>query len=164
MKSFGLCQGCRARVQCDMRKTKVFLVKSKSDMGRVAKWVFTRLFGDGEQVKVVLGLVGGLGAGKTTFVKYLAKSCGVSSLVVSPSFVLLRTHKGRANIRLAHIDAWRITVAGLRQIGFKSLIREPQTVVCVEWADRVKRVMPSRSVWIYFENISASRRRVKVCY
>ena len=60
----------------------------------------------------VLGLVGDLGAGKTTFVKGIAEGLGVSQKhpVNSPSFVLVREYEGR--LPLYHFDAHRLTGEG----------------------------------------------------
>src|SRR5881628_3422471 len=51
-------------------------------------------------------LEGELGAGKTTFVRGLARGCGTTGSVASPTFQLVRVYRGR--IQLAHVDLYRI--------------------------------------------------------
>lgn len=64
-----------------------------------------RLAGLLEPGDVVL-LVGGLGAGKTTFVQGVAEALGVTGDVTSPTFTLCQIYEGRLN--LMHADLWRL--------------------------------------------------------
>ncbi len=83
----------------------------------------------------LLALVGPLGAGKTELAKGVAEGLGVTSVVNSPTFVLMNEHVGR--LRLFHIDAYRLDdqeeaiAAGL----FDD--RQAAGVAVVEWADRL---------------------------
>ncbi len=92
----------------------------------------------------VVGLVGDLGAGKTTFTQHVAHELGVQKEVKSPTFILVReysTGKNAAarNIRkMIHADAYRLDNEDeLWAIGFDDMADDPQSVVFVEWADRV---------------------------
>jgi len=92
----------------------------------------------------VLGLVGALGAGKTTFTRLLAAELGVAAEVKSPTFVLVREYPtgqdaARRGIhRLVHADAYRLKdEAELWGVGFDELASGPDTVTAVEWADRI---------------------------
>ena len=57
-------------------------------------------------VWTLLALIGPLGAGKTELAKGVAEGLGVTSVVNSPTFVLMNEHTGR--LRLFHIDAYRL--------------------------------------------------------
>ncbi len=84
----------------------------------------------------VVALVGPLGAGKTYFTKGIALGLGVeeSSQVISPSFVLVREHKGRCVLR--HVDAYRLhDPRELVELGAEELFDEAGVTV-MEWADR----------------------------
>ncbi len=94
-----------------------------------------------------IGLVGDLGAGKTTFVQLLAAALGVHDAVKSPTFILMQLFetgaaaKRRGVRRLCHVDAYRFKdQSELDAIGFDEYAREPGTVAVVEWADRVPRI------------------------
>lgn len=111
----------------------------------------------------VLALVGPLGAGKTQFVKGLAAGLGVgdSRMVTSPTFVLVNEYSGRAP--LYHLDAYRLDRdEDFDALGFAEMC-ESGAVVVVEWADRVRRAMPSNAVWIEFALAGDSARRLTMC-
>ena len=100
---------------------------------------------------LAIGLVGTLGAGKTTMVQAIAESAGIDvSEVTSPTFTLLRTHQGRF-LRLHHLDAYRLSDEDeFYELGVDELF-DDQAWTIVEWADRVKSVMPEETLWIEME-------------
>lgn len=88
----------------------------------------------------VVALSGELGAGKTQLAKGVAEGLGVTSVVNSPTFVLMNEHVGR--LRLYHIDAYRLgdpeeaVAAGLLDE------REVDGLTVIEWADRLDGWLP----------------------
>jgi tRNA threonylcarbamoyladenosine biosynthesis protein TsaE len=97
---------------------------------------------------VVVGLSGHLGAGKTAFVKAVAKELGVKEEVTSPTFVLMKIyevgprHRGGLQIswprRLIHIDAYRLErKEELEALGFEKLVSDPGNLIMVEWPENV---------------------------
>ena len=87
----------------------------------------------------LLLLAGELGAGKTTFVRGLARGLGVKSGVQSPTFQLVRVYPGR--IQLAHVDLYRLESGSeLADLGLDELLEEG--VVAVEWGDRLRLDYP----------------------
>lgn len=87
---------------------------------------------------VIFGLEGPLGAGKTQFVKGLARAMGIKKEITSPTFNLINKYKN-----LVHIDAWRMeSDSELENLGIKQTISD-KSVVVVEWADRVGDIIRS---------------------
>jgi tRNA threonylcarbamoyladenosine biosynthesis protein TsaE len=87
----------------------------------------------------LLLLAGELGAGKTTFVRGLARGFGIRYGVQSPTFQLVRVYQGR--IQLAHVDLYRLEAgADLADLGLDDLL--DQGVVAVEWGDRLRLDYP----------------------
>lgn len=88
----------------------------------------------------VLALSGELGAGKTQLAKGVAEGLGITTVVNSPTFVLMNEHVGR--LRLYHVDAYRLAdpeeaiAAGLLDE------REVDGLTVIEWADRLDGWLP----------------------
>ncbi|HEX6548346.1 MAG TPA: tRNA (adenosine(37)-N6)-threonylcarbamoyltransferase complex ATPase subunit type 1 TsaE [Candidatus Dormibacteraeota bacterium] len=102
-------------------------------------------------------LVGPLGAGKTTFVRGLARGLGSQADVMSPTFQLVRVYPGRT--QLAHADLYRLERASdLAELGLDELLDEG--VVAVEWGDRLE-LGPERRLQVSFEPLDENRRRLR---
>ena len=83
---------------------------------------------------------GPLGAGKTVFVRGLAQAMGVSKRVTSPTFTLMNLYpvKKKSIKQIAHLDAYRVSGRDLLDIGLQEYIERPDTIVVIEWAQKVK--------------------------
>lgn len=98
---------------------------------------------------VVIGLSGDLGAGKTTFVKGMARGLGMRHKVISPTFILMRNFPIRGRYRkMYHIDAYRVEERALKQLGLDDIVNDPRNVVIIEWADRVRKSLPKGAIMI----------------
>lgn len=95
----------------------------------------------------VVCLTGELGAGKTCFVKGLARGLGIKGKgVTSPTFIIIREYKGR--LPLYHIDLYRIgVVEDLRDIGMEEVIYG-RGVTAIEWAERIADRLPGERIEI----------------
>jgi tRNA threonylcarbamoyladenosine biosynthesis protein TsaE len=107
-----------------------------------------------------LGLIGQLGAGKTTFVQGLAAGLGAAEPVSSPSFVLMREYHGR--LTLYHVDAYRITkLDELREIGLEDLVLA-EGVVAIEWGEKASGLLPHGCIEVRLEILPDQRRRIRI--
>lgn len=113
----------------------------------------------------VVGLVGPLGAGKTAFAKGLAQGLGVTKTVTSPTFIIMNVYATRPKTKkstiktFVHIDCYRLKTAGdLLDIGAQQYFNRPDTVVAIEWADRVKKILPKGSTVIQFIATKTGRK------
>jgi tRNA threonylcarbamoyladenosine biosynthesis protein TsaE len=99
---------------------------------------------------------GVMGAGKTTFVRGLARGLKASGDVMSPTFQLVRLYSGP--LPLAHIDLYRIADASeLTDLGLEDLLEEGAVVV--EWGDRLEG---EGGVRIAIEVLDERRRRLRI--
>ena len=100
-------------------------------------------------------LTGELGAGKTTFVRGVARGTASVSPVASPTFQLVRVYPGR--VQLAHVDLYRIeTPSELGDLGLDELL--DQGAVVVEWGDRLETPTAAR---IELEHLGGERRLIR---
>ena len=107
----------------------------------------------------VLALVGGLGAGKTRFVKGLARGLGFPGEVTSPTFALVHEYRG-GRLPLFHFDLYRLKdEQELLGIGWDEFFDEPGVVVA-EWADLFPDLLPPGTRWLRFEVLPEGGRRV----
>ncbi|MDO8470956.1 MAG: tRNA (adenosine(37)-N6)-threonylcarbamoyltransferase complex ATPase subunit type 1 TsaE [bacterium] len=111
---------------------------------------------------LVIGLEGELGSGKTTFVQGAMESLGVENRVTSPTFVLMKRYEGLQGRNLYHIDCYRLDRSkDLLSLGWNDIIKDPKNVVFVEWADRVKDILPEKRYTLSFQALSPEQRSIK---
>jgi tRNA threonylcarbamoyladenosine biosynthesis protein TsaE len=104
----------------------------------------------------LLLLSGEMGAGKTTFVRGLARGLGVVGHVASPTFQLVRTYPGP--LQLAHVDLYRVThLEELAGLGLEELL--DQGAVVVEWGERLPDPDASR---VAIDVMDERRRRLRI--
>lgn len=106
-----------------------------------------------EEGATLITLSGELGAGKTAFVKAVAKALGVEEVVTSPTFVLEKIYtleNGASKFeRLIHIDAYRLERgADLAPLGFDELLRDAGNLILLEWPEKVQEALPAAAARI----------------
>jgi tRNA threonylcarbamoyladenosine biosynthesis protein TsaE len=106
----------------------------------------------------ILALVGPLGSGKTCFAKGIARGLGISQIITSPSFVLLKSYHG--HLTLHHVDFYRLeTPDDYFSIGMDELL-SPDAVTVIEWADRFLLLLPKPLLLISFEIFGRNDRQL----
>ena len=110
----------------------------------------------------VFQLIGDVGAGKTTFVKGLAKGLSVDDEVQSPSFTISRTYDGHDAIQLVHYDFYRLTDAGIMADEVAEMVNDPKTVTVIEWADIVEGVLPEGHFTLTFTSPTEATRKIEL--
>ncbi len=106
-----------------------------------------------------IALTGNLGSGKTTFTKGLARGLNIEKpeYVNSPSFVLMKEYKGRAS--LYHFDLYRLdSLEDIEYIGMQEYLNGDGIVV-IEWADRMKILLPSEYLEISIDITAQEKRK-----
>ena len=119
----------------------------------------------------VFALVGDLGAGKTMFAQGFFRGLGLKRRSPSPTFIIMRRHTLSRRAHAAHtpyaphrarrgtfsnvfhVDAYRLKSARhLAALDFKDVLSNPHNVVLIEWADRVKKIIPKGAIWLHFRH------------
>ena len=116
----------------------------------------------------VICLSGDLGAGKTTFAQGLLKGLKIKGPYTSPTFAIVKEYKINLKFKISnlkllsvyHIDAYRITAKDLLELGFGDFVGKKNTVVILEWPEKVKKIIPKDAVWINFQWIGEKEREI----
>jgi len=119
---------------------------------------------------LVLGLQGELGSGKTTFIQGLAEELKIKERVLSPTFIILKkftiydlrfTKKKFKSFY--HVDCYRIERSDeLEELGFKEILKKPENIIVIEWAEKIKEILPKATLWLEFEHLGEDTRRFMI--
>lgn len=118
-------------------------------------------FGRHAQGGLVIALSGELGAGKTQFVKGLARGLGVSGRVHSPTFTLVNEYSG-GRLKLCHLDLYRLeTREQIWSAGIEEYL-QPAGVSVIEWAERIYDLRCAICDWkqVRIEIVSDTERKI----
>lgn len=113
---------------------------------------------------VVVGLSGDLGSGKTTFSQTIAKELGINEIVTSPTFIIQKTYKTTDCdfLNFVHIDAYRLDNSEeLLTLGFQKLLAQENNLVFIEWPEKVSKILPEDTEYLYFTFINEQERLIK---
>ena len=95
----------------------------------------------------MIALRGGLGAGKTTLAKGIAKGLGIDEEVTSPTYTIVSEYSGR--LTLYHIDAYRLSgESDFTEIGGQEMLEAPASLCLVEWSERLPEIVNERTAII----------------
>lgn len=104
-------------------------------------------------------LNGNLGAGKTFFIKAALSSISITS-VNSPSFAIVNEYSGKYHIY--HFDFFRLkSSAELFDIGWQDYLNDENSIIFIEWGNRLPSVLPSQRIEINIEIINDCEREFR---
>jgi tRNA threonylcarbamoyladenosine biosynthesis protein TsaE len=104
-------------------------------------------------------LEGGLGAGKSVFVRGMAKGLGIEEYIPSPTFTLINIYNGKYTVY--HFDLYRINDPfELFEIGFEDYIYS-KGVSFIEWASKAGELIPDNAVRVNIE-IKDGKREIGI--
>jgi len=106
-------------------------------------------------------LRGDLGAGKTAFIRGIARARGIDpEAVTSPTFVLIQEYRG--DVTLLHIDLYRLeSRAAIDDLGLDELAAAEGTIVAIEWAERLPTPVEG-AITVTIEDAGGDTRRITI--
>jgi tRNA threonylcarbamoyladenosine biosynthesis protein TsaE len=137
--------------------------QTKNFAKKIAKILISR-----KNTSKILALKGNLGAGKTTFLKGFAKSLGIKEKIISPTFIIMRKHaflnkKSKSKNYFYHFDCYRIQKQKeILDLGFKEIISDSQNIVAIEWAEKIKKILPKETFWLEFKILGKKKREILI--
>jgi tRNA threonylcarbamoyladenosine biosynthesis protein TsaE len=133
-----------------------FFTKNEKETQKLAQILAKEILNTPKKMKnaLVFGLEGNLGAGKTTFIQAFAKETGVKRRLTSPTFVLMKKYNN-----LYHLDCYRIKDSqDVLAMDFKEIIANPKNIVLIEWAEKIRKILPKNKIWIKFKILGRKER------
>ena len=119
-----------------------FISKSENDTKEFAKQIAEKL-----KPNDFIALFGGMGMGKTTFTRHLAKALGFEGEASSPTFAIINEYNG-GRLPVYHFDMYRInTFDDLYSTNFFEYCEMGGVVVC-EWSENIENVLPDNYIKI----------------
>lgn len=126
---------------------------------------FARQFATTLQPGDIVALIGGLGAGKTEFVRGICDVFNCTATVTSPSFTILNIYEGSLRgkpIELYHFDLYRLeSPAELENIGYDEYLYG-SGISIIEWADRFPDAVPQRAKRVHLQICGDHERRIVI--
>lgn len=133
----------------------VFTTRSEMETEKLGE-SFSSLLPNGS----VVALFGELGAGKTAFVRGMARGMGIDCRVSSPTFTIVNEYTGPRT--LIHFDLYRLESADeLFDIGWEDYL-DRGAVCAVEWSERAKGAFEGDEFSVRFEKLSETSRRISI--
>lgn len=141
------------------RYDKIELVTHSDEETKKAGEELTDILENGD----LIVLTGPLGAGKTTFIKGIARGLGIGENDIrSPSFTLVNEYQGRFS--LFHIDLYRLDdISELAGIGWDEYLTR-EGIVVVEWGEKAAGLLPRNYIRIGIEIVSETVRELNVAF
>ena len=133
----------------------VFFTKNEAETEAVGT-EFAKALPDG----AVVALYGDLGAGKTAFVRGMARGMGIDARVSSPTFTIVNEYLGARE--LYHFDMYRLASSDeLFDIGWEDYLNRGG-VCAVEWSENVSDAFEGDEITVRIEKLSAEERRIEI--
>ncbi|MCX6765387.1 MAG: tRNA (adenosine(37)-N6)-threonylcarbamoyltransferase complex ATPase subunit type 1 TsaE [Candidatus Moranbacteria bacterium] len=153
---------------------KSYITNSSAETKKLGELLARELYG-GE----IICLSGELGSGKTTFAQGLLKGLKIKGPHTSPTFVIIKQYHVARNTKhitnkksellrdmcyvlcdIYHIDAYRVTAKDILNLGWGEIIKDKSNIIIVEWADRIRKIIPKGATRIKFEWVSENKRKI----
>lgn len=110
----------------------------------------------------VIELIGDVGAGKTTFVRGLAKGLGITKPITSPSFTISKSYALPQGGNLIHYDFYRLPNPGLMSNELAEALQNPNNIILIEWGESVEDLLPRDHTIILLNKNDDNSRTVSI--
>lgn len=113
-----------------------------------------------EVANALIELRGDLGAGKTTFVRYLLAALGVQGRVKSPTYAVVESYVLGNDLTIWHFDFYRFNdPREWEEAGFRDIFASPGLKL-VEWPDKAAAYLPQADLSLAIELVDDDTRQI----
>jgi len=109
----------------------------------------------------IIFLRGPIGAGKTVFVKALAKELGLKGSPVSASFSIMKEYKSKTK-KLFHADLFRLEEREMFNLGFEEMLADDKAIIVVEWPAPLENLINSPRLEMDFVLRGGDKREINL--
>lgn len=145
-------------------KEEIFVTNSAEETKKLGEELAKSLKGGD-----LVALFGDLGGGKTTFVQGLALGFGIKRRIISPTFIIIRTYNIESKTTdqkpktFYHLDLYRTgMIEDIKSLGIDEIIGNDNNIVVIEWAEKLKDLLPKKRTDIFFEYLEENKRKIKI--
>lgn len=137
--------------------------KSAEETANLGKELGTKLITNHPEPRTIC-LYGELGSGKTTFVQGFAKGLGITTRLLSPTFIIVRRYQLSHGFSfLYHLDLYRLSSEKeLEGLGITEILSDPSSIVLIEWAEKLVDVLPEKRLDIHFNVLDIGDHRIVI--
>ncbi|MCX8035411.1 MAG: L-threonylcarbamoyladenylate synthase [Candidatus Dojkabacteria bacterium] len=165
----------KGNIKHDFEIKEIYITKSEEETINLANNLTKKYLGEIIKRPLIFAMHGDMGAGKTHFAKGIAKALQIDENIKSPTFTIINEYIGQANVKLVHMDTWRLGDLDLDEelhdLDFDSYFQEKNNdkynVIIIEWIEKVldyiKITHPNaKIIWIEIEKIDDNTRKIIV--
>ncbi|MBQ9354880.1 MAG: tRNA (adenosine(37)-N6)-threonylcarbamoyltransferase complex ATPase subunit type 1 TsaE [Clostridia bacterium] len=135
---------------------KKFISNSYKETENIAE-EFAKTLNGGE----VIAFIGGLGMGKTCFMRGLSRGLGYTGDVTSPTFALVNEYRG-GRLPIFHFDMYRVaSFDDLYSTGYFDYLEE-NGVIAAEWSENISSALDDNTIYIIFERTGDNSRNITI--
>ena len=115
----------------------------------------------GKRLKLgdIVLVIGELGAGKSIFIRGIAKGLKVKEIVKSPSFVIIQEFEGK--YPFYHVDLYRVNTQDTNELGIFELM--DKGIVCIEWGERILPILKHvKKIVVTIKKLEGNLREIEI--
>lgn len=140
----------------------IYKTKSPKETEKLAGFLLKKFLKTSRKKALVIALEGELGAGKTVFVKGVAKALKLKTKIKSPTFNLMKHYKA-GSLVMCHFDCYRLRDhRDLKILGIKEILNNPKNIILIEWSDRVEKILPKNHIKVHIDHINNNTRKITI--
>ena len=129
-------------------------IHSESDLS-----LFSQSFAPHITPNIIIGLIGDMGAGKTTFIRLLGQALGSNDWINSPTYSIIQTYVAN-QLSIIHVDLYRcMSDLEIEQLDLFSMLND-QSILIIEWIDNTTLFSPD--ILIKFNYLSDQSRTLTI--
>ena len=135
---------------------KQITISSVSDLSKVAERFVRETNG-----VTIFALYGGMGVGKTTFIKHVYKVLGVVDEVTSPTFAIINEYFTKTKAQCFHFDLYRLdSIEDAKNIGVEEYF-DSGCVCMIEWPEIIEPLLPEHTCRVYLYELPDGTRELR---